>query len=262
MGAKGGAGATVVACQLAASLQRSGAHTAIVDLNLPLGDVALYCDVQPTYTMAHIGRETQRLDATYLRTLLHAARNGVELLAAPARAEEAELVRGPHVERVLELLRRDFDWIVLDVSRSWGEPTVRALDLVDQILLVTLMDVPALHHARQHLDLLERLGHTGSRVRLVANRCSKTDAINDRDVAAFLERTPDFRIPNDYQTTLAAVNRGLSVSEVAPRSALARSYDQLAEALSGWCGERRAEKPESESTGGLARAVRGIFRRS
>ena len=70
MGAKGGVGSTVVACQLAASLRARGARTALVDLNLPLGDVALYFDVQPTYTLANIARESDRLDATYLRTLL------------------------------------------------------------------------------------------------------------------------------------------------------------------------------------------------
>ncbi len=264
MGAKGGVGATAVACQLAASLRRAGARTAIVDLVLPLGDVALFHDVQPAYTLAHISRESQRLDGTFLRTLLQSARNGVELLAAPTRVEESDLVRGAHVERVLELLRQAFDWIVLDVSRSWSEPTVRALDLSDQILLVTLMDVPTLHHTRQHLDLLERLGHAGERVRLVANRYAKTDAVTDRDVAGFLEREPDFRIPNDYRTTVAGVNRGLPVAEIAPRSPLARAYEELAASLATWTGEPRvdAEADGDEGGGGLARAVRGIFRRT
>src|SRR5262247_1575333 len=172
MGAKGGVGATVVACQLAASLRAAGSRVALVDLNLPLGDAALYFDVQPAYTLANIARESERLDATYLHTLLSGKPNGVQILAAPVHAEEAELVRGAHVERALNLLRGDFDWVVLDLSRTWSEPTVRALDLADLVLLVTLMDVPTLHHTRKHLDLLERLGHSGARIRLIANRHS------------------------------------------------------------------------------------------
>jgi pilus assembly protein CpaE len=260
MGAKGGVGATVVACQLAASLRAGGARTAIVDLNLPLGDVALYFDVQPAYTLANIARESDRLDATYLRTLLQGRPDGVQILAAPTRAEEAELVRGAHVERALELLRGDFDWVILDLSRTWSEPTVRALDLADQILLVTLMDVPTLHHTRQHIDLLERLGHTGRHIRLIANRHGSSDAVTDKDVAEFLDREPDFHIPNDYPTTLAGVNRGRSVVEIAPRSGLARAYGELTETLHDWCG---VEAPAAQqSRGVLTRAVRGIFRRS
>jgi pilus assembly protein CpaE len=259
MGAKGGVGSTVVACQIAASLRRGGARTAVVDLNLPLGDVALYFDIQPSYTLANIAREIERLDATYLRTLLQGRPDGVQILAAPVHAEEAELVRGVHVERVLTLLRADFDWVILDVSRTWSESTVRALDAADLILLVTLMDVPTLHHTRKHLDLLERLGHSGERIRLIANRHSSVDAVTDKDVAEFLERRSDFRIPNDYPTTLAGVNRGVSVAEVAPRSAIARAYGELAETLRGWLGVPSSVASES---GGTFARMRGIFRRS
>jgi pilus assembly protein CpaE len=238
MGAKGGVGATVVACQLAASLRARGSRVALVDLNLPLGDAALYFDVQPAYTIANIARESDRLDATYLRTLLSGKPNGVQILASPVHAEEAELVRGAHVERALNLLRGEFDWVVLDVSRTWSEPTVRALDLADMILLVTLMDVPTLHHTRKHIDLLERLGHGGARIRLIANRHSSVDAVTDKDVADFLERKPDFRIPNDFPTTLAGVNRGVSVADIAPRSAIARAYVELSHTVHSWFGSK------------------------
>ena len=258
MGAKGGAGATFVACQIAASLQAGGARTAIVDLNLPLGDVGLHFDVQPAYTLANIARESERLDPTYLRTLLQGHRSGVQILASPSHAEEAELVKPVHIERVLALLRADFDWVVLDVSRAWSENTVRVLDLADQILLVTLMDVPTLHHTRQHIDLLERLGHTGRRLRLIANRYTAAGPVTDKDVTAFLDREPDFRIPNDYPTTLASVNRGLSVAEVAPRCALARAYAELNRSLHDWSD---VTQPKLEARGALARAV-GLFRRS
>ncbi len=258
MGAKGGVGATIVACQLAASLRAGGARTAVVDLNLPLGDVSLYFDVQPAYTIANIAREIDQLDATYLRTLMQGRPDGVQILASPSQAEEAELVRGSHVENVLELLRQDFDWVILDVSRTWSEPTVRALDLADQILLVTLMDVPTLHHTRQHIDLLERLGHSGKRIRLIANRYSSTDPVTDKDVSDFLDREPDFRIPNDYPTTVASVNRGVSVAEVSPRSAVARAYAELNRCLHTWSDR---EPPAVEARGAFARAA-NLFRRT
>ena len=202
-----------------------------------------------------------RQRVAFLRTLLSGKPNGVQILASPVHAEEAELVRGAHVERALNLLRVDFDWVVLDLSRNWSEPTVRALDLADLILLVTLMDVPTLHHTRKHLDLLARLGHTGARIRLIANRHSSVDAVTDKDVAEFLERKPDFRVPNDFPTTLAGVNRGASVAEIAPRSPLARAYNELTHALHGWFGADAPAAAEATSGSALAR-VRGIFRRS
>jgi Flp pilus assembly CpaE family ATPase len=121
------------------------------------------------------------------------------------------------------------------------------------------MDVPTLHHAKKHLDLLGRLGHSGARIRLIANRHSSADAVTEKDVVEFLERKPDFSLPNDFPTTLAAVNRGVSVATVAPRSALARAYKDLTHVLHGWFGD--GAPAEAEASGALAR-VRGIFRRS
>ena len=92
------------------------------------------------------------------------------------------------------------------------------------------------------------------------NRDGSLNLITDKDVAEFLERKPDYLIPNDFPTTLAAVNRGVSVADVAPRSALARAYNDLAQALHGWFGARAPSAAET-STGALAR-VRGMFRRS
>jgi len=256
MGAKGGVGATVVACQVAARLQAGGARVAIVDLCLPLGDVALYFDVTCDYDIADIAQHRQQLDKTYLTTVMDGKRGGVRILASPTKAEEAELVQGAHVEQVIGLLRREFDWVILDVSRIFGEPTVRALDLADLILLVTLQDVSTLHHSHHLLELLERLGHTERRVRLVANRYEPASAVEDKDVVEFLGRALDFRIPNDFATAGATTTQGAAVSEIAPRSAMARAFAELHRNLHVWLDR---EPPAAEKKRGF---LSRLFRRS
>jgi len=259
MGAKGGVGATVVACQLAAALQAIGGRTVIVDLNYPLGDVALHFDVRPTYTLAHVVRQGDELDATYLRGLLQGHRSGVQILAAPERVEEAELVHGAHVERVISILRQEFAWVVLDVSRSWNEASVRALDLATEILLITSLDVPTLNHARQHLDLLRRLGHSDAKIHPIANRYSKRDAITDKEFATFLGRSPDLHLPNDYPSTVGSVNEGRPLGEVAPRSALHQAFVALAKSAHAWAGiEPQGASGDSEN---LAARMRRLFKK-
>jgi pilus assembly protein CpaE len=248
MGAKGGVGATFVACQLAAELEHLGGHTVLVDVNLRLGDVSLYCDLQPHYTLSDLAAEGADFDSAYLRTILAPHCSGVQVLAAPKQAEDAESIRPAHLERAVNLFRRDFDWVLLDVSRTWDEINVRALDLADQILLVTSTDVPTLNHARQHLDLLQRLGHPGEKIRIVVNRHSKLDVISTKDVGEFLGRMPDAWIPNDYPTTLKCVNEGKSLWEVAPRSGLSSAYRALAEQTHRWCN---AELTVVKPNGGI-----------
>jgi pilus assembly protein CpaE len=258
MGTKGGVGATVLACQLAASLQEAGSRSVLVDLNYPLGDVALHFDVDPTYTLADLSRAEQELDATYLRTILKGHESGVQILAAPTQMEDAESIHGLHVERVLPILRSEFDWVIVDVSRSWNEASVQALTLADQILLVTLFDVPTMNHARQHKKLLEGLALNGSRIRMVGNRHSKGDAVTVGDFKRVLGSEPDALIPNDYATTAESVNQGRPIGQVARGSAIHEAYRQLSLDVYAWCG---VDAPQTQPARGIAGRFRGVFSR-
>jgi len=258
MGTKGGVGATVLACQLAASLQEAGGRAVLVDLNYPLGDVALHFDVEPTYTLADLARADEVLDATYLRTILKGHESGVQILAAPTLMEDAESIRGLHVERVLPILQSEFEWVIVDVSRSWNDASVQALTMADQILLVTLFDVPTLNHARQHKKLLEGLGLDGSRVRSVGNRYSKNDNVTVGDFKRVLGSEPDALIPNDYATTAESVNQGRPIGQVSRGSAINKAYRQLALDVYAWCG---VDVPSLKSHHTIARRFRGVFSR-
>jgi len=258
MGTKGGVGATVLACQLAASLQEVGGRVVLVDLNYPLGDVALHFDVEPTYTLADLARAEQELDATYIRTILKGHESGVQILAAPTQMEDAESIRSLHVESVLPILRSEFDWVIVDISRSWNEASIQALTTADQILLVTLFDVPTLNHARQHKKLLEGLALDESRARTVGNRYSKGDSVTVGEFKRVLGSEPDALIPNDYATTAESVNQGRPIGQVSRGSAIHNAYRQLALDVYAWCG---VDSPQPQSTQSIADRFRGVFSR-
>ena len=260
MGAKGGVGATLAACQLAAGLQRTGGRTAIVDLNIPLGDVAVYFDVHPTYTLADIARAGKDIDATLVGELLQRhSSTGVEVLASPSRVEEAELVRAPHVQAVIEQLKTRFDWIVVDVSRSWNETSMRAIDLADHVLLLTLQDVPSLNHARAHRDLLLRLGMDARKIHTIVNRESKDVAVSSEDMTKFLGSPPESGIPNDYATAVTSVNEGRPVSDVAPGSPIDVAFQGLVSLVHEWCGVPLEIPKERAGWGGR---ILNIFKRN
>lgn len=260
MGAKGGVGATLAACQLAGCLQRAGGGTAIVDLNIPLGDVAVYFDVQPAYTLADVARAGDRVDATLIGDLLERhVETGVEVLAAPSRVEDAELVREGHVQILLEQLKQRFDWVVVDVSRTWNETSMRAVDMADHVVLVTLQDVPSLNHARAHRDLLLRLGKQARSIHTIVNRESKDAAVSPGDMARFLGVSPEFSVPNDYATATTIVNEGRSVADVAPGTPIDRAFQDLVARVYDWHG---VSLDKTEAPKGLGRRIRSIFERS
>ena len=258
LGAKGGVGTTFVACQLTVTLQALGGRTALFDLAAPPGDAALHLDLQPSYGLAGAARETEALDATFLRTLLCSHPSGAQMLAATQRAEDAELLRAASVERAIALLRADFDWVVIDLGRGWSEGSVRALDFASQVLLLTQADVPALANARSQLDLLERLGVAPERVHVVENRHGRAEAIPERDATRFLGRPIEVRLPDD-PAAAASANEGRMLGETAAYGHLHRAVVGLARSAASWCG-REERRPASK---GLLERVRlGLWRKS
>ncbi len=258
IGAKGGVGATTVTCQIGFALQAMGKRTAILDLNLPLGDVALHCDVTPVHTLANMATERESADATYVTKLLEEHASGLHVMASPHRIEEAEAVTADHVGTVLDLLRDRFDWIVMDVSRAWNEVSIRALDLSDLIVAVSVTDLPALRHLKQHLALMERLGHKQENVRLIANRCSKKHgSLDKKDFVNFIGRGVDFEISNDFSTVAAAIDAGCPVTGISTRAPVTREFERLAQQVHTWCGLENEIRANQTARSGF----RKFFRR-
>jgi len=258
IGAKGGVGATTIACQLGFALQAMGKRTAIVDLNLPLGDVALHCDITPAHTLANMASDRANTDATFVKKLLQKHESGLQIMASPNRIEEAETISIQHIGTALRLMREEFDWIVLDISRSWNEVSIHALDLSDIVVAVSVIDLPALGHLKQHLALMERLGHTKNNVRLVANRYDKhKGSLDHKDFADFIGRKFDFEISNDYSTVAAAIDSGCPTSKISSRAQVTREFEALARELHVWCGL----ESDSPQTSSARKGLRKLFRR-
>jgi pilus assembly protein CpaE len=255
MGAKGGVGTTFVACQLAAGLAHRGAKVTLVDGHLRLGDVALYFDLRPRYTISALASAADDLDASYLQTVLASHRSGVQVLAAPERPEEADVISSRHLDHALAILRAENDWLVVDTPRDFDERSVHLLDQASAILVVTTCDVPALNHTRLQLDLLQRLGHSPHRVHVVVNRMDKNAPVQGKEIAEFLDRKWDVRLPNDYPSASACVNEGRPLWELAPKSALREGMDGLTAAAHAWC-ERPLPENEPQERKGLLDLLR------
>ncbi len=256
MGAKGGVGTTFVACQLSAGLAHRGAKVAVVDGHLRLGDVALYFDLRPRYTITSLSVATDGLDAAYLQTVLASHRSGVQVLAAPERPEEAEAISADLLDRALAILRAENDWVVVDTPREFDERSVHLLDQASSIVVVTTCDVPALNHTRLQLDLLQRLGHSPHRVHVVLNRVDQNAPVQGKEVSDFLDRKWDVRLPNDYPSASACVNEGRPLWELAPKSSLREAMDELTAAAHGWC-----ERPLPEADNPKPKGLFDLLRR-
>jgi pilus assembly protein CpaE len=233
--AKGGLGTTTLAVNIAFALAKYQAKSrvALVDFVVSGGDLRLMLNLKSAYDIGDLMARMQRIDAELLTSILTPLDHGVWALPAAERPEVAELVDAGAAATIIGQLRTHFGFTVLDCEHHLTERTLAALDLADQILLVTQLNVAALRSTQRTLELAQRLGYGNDKLRVVVNRYQGSDVVSLRDAADLLDRPVFHSLPNDYKSALASQTRGVTVAAHDPSSKLAESYAGLAAKLSG-----------------------------
>ncbi len=222
---KGGNGTTTIAVNLADSLARyHGKKTAVVDLVLSHGDVTMFFNINPSYSIIDLAKNAHKADYDFLHSLLVKHHSGVYILADPPMIEDAEQISAAQVREVLGTLRSMFDYIIVDTPHHFDERTLTALEVSDTILLVSLLNLPSLRNTQKCLDLFGRIGLRDERVRLVLSRYLPNDEIPKDSIEGILNCPVFFAIPNDYPAVIASVNRGKLLSESSPDKEVTRSF--------------------------------------
>jgi pilus assembly protein CpaE len=233
-GAKGGAGCTTVAANLAVLLHRmTGKKTLLLDLDTELGEAAVHLGMQPRFSFVDLVRNFHRMDADLLASYIERHESGVHLLSAPLQPERPESVAADQLRGVVAFLRQHYDWVVADAPRSFASAATVALEQADRVLLVATIDLPTLRNIKRSLPLLDRLtGHATEKVELVVNRYQATDPITLDEVEKTLGMAAAHTLANDYDAVSGAINSGRPVAGN-PSSPFARDLRELAARLAG-----------------------------
>jgi pilus assembly protein CpaE len=225
---KGGCGCSLIATNLA-MLQNSS--TALVDLNLQSGDLELLLGVKPKFSLADVVENRDRLDDALLTSYLTPCSKNISLLAAPLTAESAEDIEPQHIYEIMELLRQRFDSVIIDTPHSFDAVTISALDHADVILMVLTLEIHAIRSTRRALEIFDRLGYPRKKIRLVVNRWSKTNELDQKQVEGFLgERVIGF-VQSDYRAAVNSINLGQPLVESAPASRVTADLRAIAAKL-------------------------------
>src|ERR671937_410460 len=208
---KGGTGKTVSTTNLGASLAKHwGKRALLLDLDLQFGDAAIMLGIEPEKTIYDLVTAPGELDSEKLAGYTTRHASGLDVLPAPLRPEDAELVTEAKLTRLLEVARESYDLIVVDTSPFFHGPMLATLDRTHDLLLVCGMDVPTVKNVRLSLQTLELLSFPPERIRVVLNRSNSNVGINRGEVERALDAKVQFHLPSDRAVPLA-VNRGAPV---------------------------------------------------
>jgi pilus assembly protein CpaE len=230
MGSKGGAGVTTIATNFAVALAKHPTQkTLLIDLDLPLGDAALNLGIISEYSTISALQALDRLDGTFLSSLLMEHSSGLKVLAAPGRYLQYQAT-DEGIDKLLRVARQEFDNVVIDLGSKVDLTGTMLFKEATSIYLVTQSGIPELRNSNRLISQVFNSG--GPKLEVVINRFeNRTLGVAEEHITKALTRPADWKVPNDF----ASVQR-MQVNAtplVLTDSPISREINQMAYAVTG-----------------------------
>ncbi len=251
-GAKGGVGTTTLAVHLASYLaNRHGRRTLLLDLRRQLGHVCLYLGMkEPKYHFEDLLRNVDRLDGEMLRGFVTRHASGLHVIGAPERCASQRQLSLYDVEQIFDLLRREYDSILLDASL--GEEAAPFLRVSDMAYLVATPSLGSIRDLSRYLHAFELPDAQSPRVRVVVNRVGPHAVLGKADIQKAIGMPVHFEIPEDTSTVVPAMDEG----EPLPHTKRSPFVARMVEWASEIAGEKAAPAAPAVKKASLWRTSR------
>jgi pilus assembly protein CpaE len=224
---KGGVGKTTIAFNLAVALGQQEHRTVLIDGSLQFGDLRALLKV-PVDAPSILDLPTDRIVESDLQDVLWRDPSGIDILLAPPRIEMAEMVTARDIDKVLSLLRRVYDAIVIDMSSTLTDVNLAFLDTSDTIVEIVTYDSTTIHNTLAVADTFRIIGYPASKVRYLVNRSDSPGGINPDDLARAIGRVPEHTVVSDGLLVVQSNNEGVPFVLANPAAPISQDVTRVA----------------------------------
>ncbi len=204
MGAKGGMGATTVACNLAVELRRqTEQRTLLADLDIDAGLVNFFMNLEAAHSVLDGISHLHHLDVSCWEGIVAHSAGGLHIARSPGLMG----ADAPGLDRVRHLLTRlagFYRWILLDLGRL-NNFSLSLLDRADELFLVTTTGVPALYEAKRMIGALQKAGFEADRLRLIVNQFGDRNDYSGSELDRIFGIPVYARLPGATQDNLPTI---------------------------------------------------------
>ena len=230
---KGGTGRTTLAINSALGLRElTGDSLVLVDADYASPALDVGMSLYAARDITDILPRLNQLDPELLSGVLAGHASGIKVLLAPPPADLSQRITLPKVQQILSVLRRMFDWVIVDLGLPLDETGYAFLDGADRIVMTVLPEMVGLRNTRSMLDQLHGRGHPEEKIWLVLNRSTMKGGISRADIETRLGIRLKHTVPDDQPLVTHSINRGVPLMMSHPHGAVARAVRSFAGLLS------------------------------
>jgi pilus assembly protein CpaE len=243
MNAKGGCGATLLACNVAHVLAaKSKQRTALLDLDLQFGAAPLYLDLYPKRGIAQALENLTQLDEVALDGYFAKHASGLNVLSHGADEPLAPgALSAAGVRQLFEVTLRSHEHVVIDMPRCVDAVTTVVMQRATQIVIVLQQSVTAVRDATRLMQWLRSdIGVAKDQLCVVVNRHEKGSDVTVEDIQRTLACNPPTLVPNDFKTVSECINSGTALLDYAAAASITRAVMTLETRLGGVSAQPRS----------------------
>ena len=229
---KGGVGKTTISFNLAVAVGQLGLRTVLIDGSIQFGDMRALLKV-PSEAPSLLDLPTDRIQESDLQDVLWRDPSGIDILLAPPRIEMAEMVTLRDLEKVISLLRRVYEVVIVDTPAVINDVNLAFLDASDTILEIVTYDSTTIHSAMVVADAFRMIGYPPSKVRYLVNRADSSGGFDPEVLNRALGRTPEHHVNSGGALVVRANNEGIPFVLADPSAQISQDLVRVAAALIG-----------------------------
>ena len=228
-GGKGGTGKTTLAIGVAAQLAKAGKRVMLLDLDLQFGDVAMALDLDTKNSIVDLVQDRGGITIENINGFAVEHSTGMSVLCAPKSSEYAEFVSPNHVEKIIDIMRPYYEYIIIDLPASFNDATITACENCEEIYLVYNNEILSLRNAKVCYCILEQL-HQREKIRFILNKFEK-GLVKAEDFEEMFQTKMFATVPADYPAALSSINKGLAVTVAHPKSEISKGICEIADKI-------------------------------
>jgi len=219
---KGGVGKTVTAINLAAAINYFGKDALVVDANVSTPNVGIHLNSpEVPITLNHV-----LLGKAELFEAVYEHESGIKVLPSSLSLKELKRLKPENMKKFKKEFKKISDYVIIDSAAGLGNEAISAIDLSDELIIVTNPEMPAIADALKTIKLAEQLGKNVMGVIITRVRKNKVE-MQPETVKEMLEVPILGMIPEDICIS-ESIGLKNAVIHTHPRSKPSRAYKEIA----------------------------------
>jgi pilus assembly protein CpaE len=172
------------------------------------------------------------MDKTLFSNILTKHSSGIDVYPSPHNLAEPGTIVVKQIVRMFNKMREMYDFIIIDGGQSQNYLSTKALEISDLVVLVAEQSLPCLSNTNKLLKAFSELGYPrNEKISVLINRYQKREGISLKEAESCIHKNIMWTVPNDYSTTLAAINQGMPLTEVASGASVTKEIHKISSFL-------------------------------